>query len=56
MLYWDNKLILRRAWTVDEYSTVLTRQHHDSPGVFLYEIIMINDHSDTRSRTRHWFR
>ncbi|MFN7219905.1 MAG: hypothetical protein ACK5UX_04615 [Burkholderiales bacterium] len=56
VLYWDNELIRGRAWSVDEYSTVLTWQRHDSPGAYLYEIIVINEQNNVRSRTWHWFR
>lgn len=56
VLYWDNELIKGQAWSVDEYSTVLTWQRHDTPDAYLYEIIIINRSNDQRSRTWHWFR
>jgi hypothetical protein len=56
VLYWDNPLIVGKAWSVDELSTVLTWERRDTPGVYLYEIIVINAQNDRRSRTWHWFR
>jgi hypothetical protein len=56
VLLWDNALIRGSAWTVDPRSTVLQWQRHDSPGADLYELIVINERNDRRSRTWHWFR
>ncbi|XVO22848.1 MAG: DUF3598 domain-containing protein [Betaproteobacteria bacterium] len=56
VLYWDNELIRGKAWSVDELSTVLTWQRHDTPDAYLYELIVINQTNDQRSRTWHWFR
>jgi len=56
VLYWDNELIRGQAWAVDELSTVLTWQRHDAPGAYLYELIVINEENNQRSRTWHWFR
>jgi hypothetical protein len=35
---------------------VLTWQRHDTPDAYLYELIVINQTNDQRSRTWHWFR
>jgi hypothetical protein len=56
VLYWDNALIKGQAWSVDEFSTVLSWQRHDTPEAYLYELIVINATNDQRSRTWHWFR
>ena len=56
VLHWDTPLITGRAWSVDERSTVLRWCRHDEPGAELYELIVINESSDRRSRTWHWFR
>jgi hypothetical protein len=56
VLYWDNPLIRGQAWAVDELSLVLTWRRHDTPDAYLYEIIVINENNDQRSRTWHWFR
>jgi uncharacterized DUF497 family protein len=34
----------------------LTWQRHDTPDAYLYELIVINQTNDQRSRTWHWFR
>jgi hypothetical protein len=56
VLYWDSEHIHGRAWSVDERSTVLTWRRHDTPDAELYEIIVINETNNQRSRTWHWFR
>lgn len=56
VLYWDNELIEGKAWSVDRLSTVLTWRRHDTPDAYLYEIIVINETNNQRSRTWHWFR
>jgi len=56
ILHWDNALIRGTARAVDELSTVLTWRRQDTPGAYLYEIIVINENNDQRSRTWHWFR
>ena len=56
VLYWDNELIRGQAWAVDELSLVFTWRRHDTPDAYLYEIIVINESNDHRSRTWHWFR
>jgi hypothetical protein len=56
VLFWDNELISGKAWSVDPFSTVLTWRRHDTPDAYLYELIVINDTNDKRSRTWHWFR
>jgi hypothetical protein len=56
VLVWDNPLIRGSAWCVDPRSTVLRWQRHDNPGAELYELIVINENNDRRSRTWHWFR
>jgi hypothetical protein len=56
VLIWDTEHISGRAWAVGERSTVLSWSRRDSPGSELYEIIVINERNDRRSRTWHWFR
>jgi hypothetical protein len=56
VLLWDTEHIKGRAWSVDDRSTVLTWQRHDSPGTELYELIVINAGNDQRTRTWHWMR
>jgi hypothetical protein len=56
VLLWDTEHIKGQAWSVDERSTVLTWRRHDNPDAHLYELIVINDSNDQRSRTWHWFR
>ena len=56
VLHWNTPLIAGRAWSVNERSTVLTWRRHDTPGEELYELIVINETDDRRSRTWHWFR
>lgn len=51
ILQWDNALIRGTAWAVDELSTVLTWQRHDTPGAYLHELIVINKENNQRSRT-----
>lgn len=56
VLYWDNALIHGHAWVIDEYSAALTWRRHDTPGAYLYEMIVINEANNKRGRTWHWFR
>jgi hypothetical protein len=56
ILYWDNELIQGKAWSVDPLSIVLTWRRQDTPDAYLYEIIVINETNDKRSRTWQWVR
>jgi hypothetical protein len=56
VLLWNTDHIHGQAWSVDERSTVLTWRRTDSPGAELYEIIVINESNDQRTRTWHWLR
>jgi hypothetical protein len=56
MLHWDTPLIRGHAWSIDDLSSALTWRRHDTPGAYLYELIVINEANNRRSRTWHWFR
>lgn len=55
-IWFDTERITGRAWEVDERTIVLNWVYVTQPGVYLYELISLDDAAENRSRTWHWFR
>lgn len=59
-VWWDNELIVGSAWEVgeDEHAraVMLYWQRTGDPSLYLYEMIQIADHGESRCRTWHWIR
>lgn len=59
-VWWDNELIVGSAWEVGEdthqRAVMLYWQRTGDPSLYLYEMIQIADHGESRCRTWHWIR
>ena len=59
-IWWDNDLITgwAAAMRPDDHnrSTCLNWTRHGEPGIYLYEMIQVNEERTHRSRTWQWFR
>lgn len=55
-LLFDTDRISGHCWEVDGRCIVLTWNYKQMEGVYLYELIHLDDSGKNRTRTWHWFR
>ena len=54
-IWFDTDRIQGSCWEIDSQTLMLNWIRKDIPKSYFYEMIQINEASDTRSRVWHWF-